>query len=125
MNDTINAETNAASSDATGGSDTTDPGFNPVPPIAPAPVGPAPAVPPAIPVAGPRPLLRNPNTRLGGVASGVAQYFGLDVSLVRLLFVVFTLIAGWGVLAYVAAWIIVPKAETWPPVESSTMSAAP
>jgi len=77
---------------------------NPMPPAA----GPAPA--------GPRPLLRDPNTRLGGVASGVAHYFGLDVALVRLLFVVFTLMAGWGILAYVAAWIIVPKADTWPPV---------
>lgn len=72
--------------------------------------GPAPAP------AGPRPLLRDPNTRLGGVASGVAHYLGMDVTLVRLLFVVFTLMAGWGIVAYLAAWIIVPKAETWPPV---------
>ncbi|MDH4077376.1 MAG: PspC domain-containing protein [Acidimicrobiia bacterium] len=83
---------------------------NPVPPAnGPLPPSAAPAP------AGPRPLLRDPNTRLGGVASGVAHYFGLDVSLVRLLFVVFTLMAGWGALAYLAAWIIVPKAETWPP----------
>ena len=81
------------------------------------PAGPAPT--------GPRPFLRDPNTRLGGVASGVAQYLGMDVALVRLLFVVFTLMAGWGLLAYVAAWIIVPKAETWPPVWPPAPPAPP
>lgn len=98
---------------------------NPTPSPNPAPVpnpgtftaGPAPA--------GPRPLLRDPNTRLGGVASGVAHYVGMDVTLVRLLFVVFTLMAGWGIVAYVAAWIIVPKAETWPPVWPPAPPAPP
>lgn len=109
MNDTISHPNTAAAPI------TANPamGANPVPPA----VGPAPA--------SPRPLLRDPNTRLGGVASGVAHYFGLDVSLVRLLFVVFTLIAGWGALAYVAAWIIVPKAETWPPVWPPAPPAPP
>ncbi len=79
----------------------------------------------AAPAPGPRPLLRDPNTRLGGVASGVAHYLGMDVTLVRLLFVVFTLMAGWGIVAYVAAWIIVPKAETWPPVWPPAPPAPP
>ncbi|MEZ5407764.1 MAG: PspC domain-containing protein [Acidimicrobiales bacterium] len=107
MNDTI----------STSNPDTTT--TNPVPPAA----GHLPPPPPA--PAGPRPLLRDPNTRLGGVASGVAHYLGLDVSLVRLLFVVFTLMAGWGALAYLAAWIILPKAETWPPVWPPVPPAPP
>ncbi len=96
---------------------------NPNPSSTPDPVtstpGPAPAP------AGPRPLLRDPNTRLGGVASGVAHYLGMDVALVRLLFVVFTLMAGWGIVAYVAAWIIVPQAQTWPPVWPPAPPAPP
>lgn len=105
MNDTIPNPTSTDSTYATS---------------APAP-GPIPIPPPT----GPRPLLRNPNTRLGGVASGLAVYLGLDVSLVRLLFVVVTLIGGWGLLAYLAAWIIVPKAETWPPVWPPAPPAPP
>ena len=48
------------------------------------------------------------NKKLGGVASGLAEYMGWDVTLVRLVFV-FCLFAVQGsVLAYILAWIIVP-----------------
>ena len=48
------------------------------------------------------------NKMLGGVASGLAEYMGWDVTLVRLVFV-FCLFAVQGsVLAYILAWIIVP-----------------
>ncbi len=86
---------------------------------------PAPTPAPPQPPARPPPLLRDPNTRLGGVASGVAHYLGMDVALVRLLFVVFTLMAGWGIVAYIAAWIIVPQAETWPPTWPPAPPAPP
>ena len=49
------------------------------------------------------------NRMLGGVASGLAEYMNLDVTLVRLAFV-FCLFAVQGsVLAYILAWIIVPS----------------
>ena len=49
------------------------------------------------------------NKMLGGVASGLAEYMGWDVTLVRLVFV-FCLFAVQGsVLAYLLAWIIVPS----------------
>lgn len=56
-----------------------------------------------------RTLFRDTDNRmLGGVASGLAEYMGWDVTLVRLVFV-FCLFAVQGsVLAYILAWIIVP-----------------
>lgn len=50
---------------------------------------------------------------IAGVASGLASYFGLDVLLVRILFVVlFVATAGWGILLYALLWILVPEART-------------
>jgi phage shock protein C len=45
---------------------------------------------------------------LAGVASGVAEYFDLDPSLVRVLFLVSTFFGGLGFLLYIAMAIIVP-----------------
>ncbi|HEY7336591.1 MAG TPA: PspC domain-containing protein [Bryobacteraceae bacterium] len=51
--------------------------------------------------------------KIAGVCAGVAQYFGLDVSLVRILWIVLTIYppAG-GLLAYIICWIVMPK-EPW------------
>lgn len=58
-------------------------------------------------------MFRNPDDKvLGGVASGVAAYFGIDVVIVRLLFVVFIFIAFSGPIAYIILWIILPEAKT-------------
>jgi phage shock protein C len=46
--------------------------------------------------------------RLGGVAGGVAAYFGLDPTLVRVAWVVAAFM-GWGILAYVILWIVLPQ----------------
>ena len=48
---------------------------------------------------------------IAGVCAGLADYFGVDVVLVRLLFVILS-IAGaviGGVIVYVAAWLIIPE----------------
>lgn len=50
------------------------------------------------------------NRMVAGVAGGIAEYFGLDPSLVRLGWVFFTFLGGSGILAYVIAWIIIPEA---------------
>lgn len=60
----------------------------------------------------PKRLVRRRDDRmLAGVCSGVADYFGLDVTLVRLL-TVLGAIFGLGslVVAYVVAWILLPEA---------------
>ncbi len=46
---------------------------------------------------------------LAGVCAGIADYFGLDVTLVRVIWAVVSVITGGaGVLAYLVAWIIIP-----------------
>ncbi len=46
---------------------------------------------------------------LAGVCAGFADYFGLDVTLVRVIWAVVSVITGGaGVLAYLVAWIIMP-----------------
>lgn len=49
---------------------------------------------------------------LGGVCGGLAAYFGVDVSVIRLLFVISVFVFGTGFLAYIILWIVAPKAET-------------
>ncbi|HHV43315.1 MAG TPA: PspC domain-containing protein [Firmicutes bacterium] len=55
--------------------------------------------------------------KLGGVAGGLAQYFSIDPSLVRLLWVIVGLWAGFGLLAYIIAWIIIPEEPEWDTVD--------
>jgi phage shock protein C len=46
---------------------------------------------------------------LAGVCAAVADYFGLDVTLVRVIWAVVSVITGGvGVLAYLVAWVIIP-----------------
>jgi len=49
---------------------------------------------------------------LGGVASGVAAYFNIDVVFIRVAFVIFTMVFGSGVPIYILLWIITPVAKT-------------
>lgn len=62
-----------------------------------------------------RRLVRDPYTRLGGVASGIAHHYGIDVSIVRILFILLTFASGVGLLAYLIGWLVIPRAEYWPP----------
>ena len=45
---------------------------------------------------------------LGGVCAGFAEYMGTDPTIVRLSWVVLSLIYGFGLLAYIVAWLIMP-----------------
>jgi len=49
---------------------------------------------------------------IGGVAAGIARRFGIDVSLVRLAFVVATAAGGFGLGAYLLGWILIPPGES-------------
>lgn len=58
-------------------------------------------------------LYRDPDKRvLGGVAAGVASYFGTDESSIRLLFVLGILLGGTGIIVYFVLWAITPEANT-------------
>ncbi len=48
------------------------------------------------------------NKVLAGVCGGLGEYFGVDPVIVRLLVVVFTLMGGAGLIAYIIAAIIIP-----------------
>jgi signal transduction histidine kinase len=45
---------------------------------------------------------------LGGVAGGVAERFGVEATVVRVVFVIVTLAGGFGVIAYLAGWLLIP-----------------
>ena len=47
--------------------------------------------------------------KLCGVCAGIAEYFELDSTLIRLAWVVFTLLGGSGIIAYIIAAIVMPK----------------
>ena len=49
------------------------------------------------------------NRQLAGVCGGLAEYFSLDATLIRVLFIVLAVLGGSGVILYIAMWIIVPK----------------
>jgi phage shock protein C len=46
---------------------------------------------------------------LGGVCGGIAEYLGVDPVIIRLLWIIGTLVWGAGIIAYIIAWIIVPR----------------
>jgi phage shock protein C len=55
-------------------------------------------------------LERKLNGRLlAGVCAGLADYLGIDVTLIRVIFAVLTLFGGLGPIAYVMAWALVPE----------------
>jgi len=49
------------------------------------------------------------NAVLGGVAAGFADYFGVDPVLARIVFIALAFLNGFGVVAYVVGWIIMPR----------------
>ena len=51
----------------------------------------------------------NDNRMLDGVCGGIAEYFNIDPTIVRLGWVIFSLAGGSGVLAYIIALIIIPE----------------
>ncbi len=49
---------------------------------------------------------------IGGVAGGLGEYFDIDPTLVRIIFIVSLFLGGSGILAYIILWIVVPE-EPW------------
>jgi phage shock protein C len=57
-----------------------------------------------------RKLYRSKTDRkVAGVCGGLAQYFNIDPTLIRVLFVVLAILGGSGLVLYLALWIIVPN----------------
>lgn len=58
----------------------------------------------------PQPLSRPVEDRmLGGVAAGIARYLSVDVTVVRIVFAVLTIVGGAGIPIYLAGWLLIPE----------------
>jgi phage shock protein PspC (stress-responsive transcriptional regulator) len=58
-------------------------------------------------------LFRDPeNGMIAGVSAGLGSYFGVDAALFRILFVIATIAGGWGLLVYIALWLLVPPVKS-------------
>jgi phage shock protein C len=69
----------------------------------------------------PRRLYRRPSEgRLWGVCAGIAEYLDADVTVVRLAWVILSIVPGGfigGIVAYVVAWIVMPEPDDAAPAE--------
>ena len=50
------------------------------------------------------------NKKIAGVCAGIANYFDLDPTLIRVIWILLVYVAGTGVLAYLIAWAVMPEA---------------
>ena len=51
----------------------------------------------------------NTDKKLDGVCGGIAEYFDVDPTVIRLGWVIFTCIAGSGLLAYIICAVVMPR----------------
>jgi phage shock protein PspC (stress-responsive transcriptional regulator) len=58
-------------------------------------------------------MFRDPEHKvIGGVSGGIAAYFGIDLVVIRLLFIIFTIFFGIGFIIYIVLWIALPEAKS-------------
>jgi len=48
---------------------------------------------------------------LAGVCGGIAEYYGWDPTIVRVAWIILTLLGGSGILLYVILWLVMPEAS--------------
>lgn len=48
---------------------------------------------------------------IAGVCGGIGEYFDIDPTLIRILWVTLLFMAGGGLVAYLIAWIVIPNAS--------------
>lgn len=51
--------------------------------------------------------------QISGVVGGIAEYFDVDASLLRIAFVLMSIIGGFGLTLYIALWLIMPEAPKY------------
>lgn len=51
------------------------------------------------------------DSKISGVCGGIAEYFGVDSTIIRLLWILFTIATGFvgGIIAYLIALIVIPR----------------
>ncbi len=79
-----------------------------------------------VPAAPRRKLARSrTDKKIAGVCGGFAEYLDMDATLVRLLWIMLVFVGGWGLIAYIVAWIITPEEPTPRTVPATAPSLAP
>jgi len=63
--------------------------------------------------------------KIAGVCGGFAEYFDMDSTLMRLLWLALVLVGGWGLLAYIIAWIVMPEEPVAAAAPAATPATAP
>lgn len=53
--------------------------------------------------------LSNINKKIGGVCGGLGEYFGIDPTIIRIIWLIAIFVYGAGLLAYLIAWIAMPR----------------
>jgi phage shock protein C len=53
---------------------------------------------------------------IAGVCGGLAEYFNTDPTVVRLIWVLITLLGGAGILVYIVLWVVMPLQAPPPPM---------
>lgn len=53
--------------------------------------------------------LSDTNKKIGGVCGGLGEYFGIDPTVIRIIWLLSILLEGIGLLAYFIAWIAMPR----------------
>ena len=60
---------------------------------------------------GEKKLVRPSSDRMiAGVCAGLGNYFGIDPTIIRILFVLFAIFVGGGILVYIILWLVMPEA---------------
>ena len=67
------------------------------------------------------------NRKIAGVCAGLAEYFDLDVTLVRVLWLVITIFSAiiFGIVGYIVAWIVMPEEPQYLPVPQGQQATNP
>jgi phage shock protein PspC (stress-responsive transcriptional regulator) len=73
-------------------------------------------------------MLSATNSKIAGVCGGIAEYLDVDPTIVRLIWLALSVVPGGivgGILAYLLAWIVVPKAPVRSTATSGSVPAQP
>jgi phage shock protein C len=73
-------------------------------------------------------LLSATDKKIAGVCGGIAEYLDVDPTMVRLIWVALSVVPGGfvgGAIAYLLAWIIIPKAPALAPIATGTATTQP
>ena len=67
------------------------------------------------------------NRKIAGVCAGLAEYFDLDVTLVRVLWLLVTIFSAivFGIVGYIVAWIVMPEEPETLPVPQGYQATNP